>query len=721
MGSFIFRSGDRANNLVEFLMLCIQKPQDAYWHLSEGHFEPWLQDSGYGHIADIALDVRSAQLSEKKALFRFLAEAGIVHPELLVPRSFYFVDPALSTKQPPIGAKIISEDGEGDYEYLDDALSNAEDGEIIFLQPGDFFLDKGRTFTKSITLIGAGIEHTSISAYEVEDYVLKYEGTGPLRLQDLTIYLDMDDAQCRDVFIQTCGSSQIERCQFKGASSTSILFGGGLEINGNASSSIRDCLFQLNGFGLIVKEQASAEIQGCIGQLNQHSGLLLQSSMGKTFQNSFNFNRMHGILVQKEAKPLLENNTCSANQGSGVVFCNNAGGKVIENSCDENNFDGISVNDSANPTLLENGCYWNRNCGVSYHGNSTGTAQKNRCQGNAYHGIYLTDEANPTLEQNTCQDNGDCGIAYFKTSSGSAKTNIISQTGEGYAIYIDEIANPTLLNNEIVGIVVNKHEQKQKELQKKSEEAHQRAAERYEERFKNANFESLPYNNRKYDFNFKYNLPTREYSKQEIRRHLPEQEKAERDNSFYSAIYSMSHLLEKCEVLVKKIKTQFGEAQQLLSSAEEDFDCHSFASFWQNIEKAGYSLDQIAFMIYALERFQKRYLDTVPRLEKQYNISNPGQNFPDFFFFECVPDVSGLAQKYERLLRQGLTNYEFASILEMIKTQKSIIAGFKSINQGIQAVGARLEDSLSILQQQMEVSARNSRLQFLAQYYNLSK
>jgi hypothetical protein len=69
---FRFRSGGLAHSLEELVDLCRLHPEDATWHLCEGHFEPFLRDAGLAPLADHVCQIRTAGQASANRLHSFL-------------------------------------------------------------------------------------------------------------------------------------------------------------------------------------------------------------------------------------------------------------------------------------------------------------------------------------------------------------------------------------------------------------------------------------------------------------------------------------------------------------------------------------------------------------------------------------------------------------------------------------------------------------------------
>jgi parallel beta-helix repeat protein len=129
----------------------------------------------------------------------------------------------------------------------------------------------------------------------------------------------------------------------------------------------------------------------------------------------------------------------------GIRFSEAAGGMVRRNDCSANGLHGISVNDEATPTLEQNTCLNNEQVGIRYSESGAGTARQNECAENGLHGISVHEQARPVLDANICRDNLEGGIVYFDTTGGTARLN--ECYGNKWGIYIEAEANPELVDN----------------------------------------------------------------------------------------------------------------------------------------------------------------------------------------------------------------------------------------------------------------------------------
>ncbi|MFO0881771.1 MAG: ribosomal protein L7/L12 [Gemmataceae bacterium] len=83
---FHFRSGEECHDLASLIACCERHPDDAEWHLTQGHFEPWLRTAGFEGVSDFARITRRSGKSPGDCLNDFLArlrqEIRLTKPDL---------------------------------------------------------------------------------------------------------------------------------------------------------------------------------------------------------------------------------------------------------------------------------------------------------------------------------------------------------------------------------------------------------------------------------------------------------------------------------------------------------------------------------------------------------------------------------------------------------------------------------------------------------------
>jgi parallel beta-helix repeat protein len=330
---------------------------------------------------------------------------------------------------------------------LGELVQRARDGDVIIVPAGDWYLRQGVIIDKPLVLRGEGREHSRLRS-EAEGYVLCFQGTGPWRLEGLTV--EHVGKRWAHVVKVEGGQIEIRDCVCRGGvwDESNSRGGLGIWLRGGARGVISGCICGPNGLhGIGVSGQAQAQLEANTCNNNQQCGIVYcESAEGTARQNICRHNGLHGIGVQGQAQPHLEDNTCENNQQCGILYSDSARGTARYNVCRQNGYHGIGVRRHAQPKLESNSCDCNQRCGIMYLESAGGMAWHNICRQNGNHGIGVQGQAQPQLEGNTCVSNQQDGIRYFDFAAGHARQNTCSGNRQ-YGIYVASTAKPVLDDN----------------------------------------------------------------------------------------------------------------------------------------------------------------------------------------------------------------------------------------------------------------------------------
>jgi parallel beta-helix repeat protein len=330
---------------------------------------------------------------------------------------------------------------------LGELVQRARDGDVIIVPAGDWYLRQGVIIDKPLVLRGEGREHSRLRS-EAEGYVLCFQGTGPWRLEGLTV--EHVGKRWAHVVKVEGGQIEIRDCVCRGGvwDESNSRGGLGIWLRGGARGVISGCICGPNGLhGIGVSGQAQAQLEANTCNNNQQCGIVYcESAEGTARQNICRHNGLHGIGVQGQAQPHLEDNTCENNQQCGILYSDSARGTARYNVCRQNGYHGIGVRRHAQPKLESNSCDCNQRCGIMYLESAGGMAWHNICRQNGNHGIGVQGQAQPQLESNTCESNQQDGIRYLDFAAGHARQNTCSGNRQ-YGIYVASTAKPVLYAN----------------------------------------------------------------------------------------------------------------------------------------------------------------------------------------------------------------------------------------------------------------------------------
>jgi parallel beta-helix repeat protein len=284
---------------------------------------------------------------------------------------------------------------------LQNAVEAAQDGAIIWMEPGTYTLDEPLLILRSVRLSGMGAEMTRIIC-EAEEYVLQYGGAGLFAVEGIAF--EHRGNRWADVVLVKNGEVDLQRCVFTGA--------------------VWDALGEQGGTGLWLEGRACGSVTQCRMERNE----------------------LHGMDISGESQMTVENNTCRQNGGAGIAFWDNAGGLARRNLCEDNTEAGIQACDQSAPLLEENICRGNKVDGIAFWDEAGGTALRNSCCDNEENGIAVHDESAPLLQANQCKSNHAYGIAFYDEAGGVARANTCLENTEG-DISLETNGHPVLEGN----------------------------------------------------------------------------------------------------------------------------------------------------------------------------------------------------------------------------------------------------------------------------------
>jgi len=142
--------------------------------------------------------------------------------------------------------------------------------------------------------------------------------------------------------------------------------------------------------------------------------------------------------------------------------------------------------------------------------------------------------------------------------------------------------------------------------------------------------------------------------------------------------------------LATTLPAAFEAARGWLQKAEAEFQERAFGPFWDAIEKAAYNLEEFREGVATANR----HADTFYRA-----LQGRRHSFPSFSPRpEAIPDPTPVLEDLKRLVRKGQTDFQFANIWEHRRTREVLIAGFRTLEDGISNLGDAVCSAMSDLQ-----------------------
>lgn len=307
---------------------------------------------------------------------------------------------AFSTENSNAKPVIIIVDPEDDerYQTIQGAIDNASASYIISVAPGTYY--ENIIINKSITLVGSGVEHTTIFGNN-SWAVVKINAS---------------------------------RCNLTGFTITGFKSYSTLEIEGD-SNNIKDSRFIGNVIGISLLGANNNLIENCICQENSGAGMVFGSANHNTIVNTHCIESLYGdgINLFNSYKNVFRNGTCNRNADDGMyAYWLSNYNRFMNYTFNGNERNGAYLFDS-DKCVIEN-------CISSENG---------------FNGFVISSTEN-TINNCTSSSNGGDGF-YMYHSEGSIITNcsINKNVGRGFYLkYCDKniLTQNTLISNQNLGI-----------------------------------------------------------------------------------------------------------------------------------------------------------------------------------------------------------------------------------------------------------------------------
>lgn len=154
---------------------------------------------------------------------------------------------------------------------------------------------------------------------------------------------------------------------------------------------------------------------------------------------------------------------------------------------------------------------------------------------------------------------------------------------------------------------------------------------------------------------------------------------------------NVMRIYESTISLSAELSEHISEAALWVEDAEGNYQEKAFSDFWNSIEDAA--------------RHLADYNDNLRKISKNAGeyyakLSGRKHTFPSFPVTKgTIPDASTVLSEFNRVVRLGQTNFEFASIFEHRQTRKALISGFRSLGDAVSRLAFSIDDSMIELQQ----------------------
>jgi len=300
---------------------------------------------------------------------------------------------------------IVNCTGVADYASIQDAINNANSGDIIKVNPCVYY--ENVVVNKSISLIGTHRNTTII------------DGGGYGTVVNVTA----NNVNISGFTIKN--SSYLAGIKLSSDHNTLT--------DNNVINNDRGIKLWNSNNNTLVKNNIS----------NNNYGILMDSSNNNFYSNN-NINKNHhgGILMMNSNNNTITYINANSNHGSGIAIENSNNNTIINNNANSNrHHSGISIGNSNNNLLMNNTATSNYG-GICIGNSNNNILTKNNASFNEGSGISLYDSNNNVLTENNASFDGGIHISH---SNNNILTNNTASFGNGIELWISN--NHTLIGN----------------------------------------------------------------------------------------------------------------------------------------------------------------------------------------------------------------------------------------------------------------------------------
>ncbi len=359
------------------------------------------------------------------------------------------------------GNIVVSQAGDGDYESIQDALDNAEEGATILVKAGEYH-ENLYIEVSGIKLIGEGKDQVKVISSGGES-ALSVSDVENVEIKGFTFIYSPEENDKGNACVWISDSSGV---LFHDNIARGATFSG-VEFSNVENSKIYDNIIEENvQSGIFVNSGAKNLLiyqNKC--QKNGYHGIEIsdEGSNPVIFENKFMNNKESGIYAHDYAAPVIKNNVISENTHSGISIAKSAFAFIIENTITNNKEDGIYVYKNGEIKAISNIIQGNGISGITFS-NGVGVVIDNSILKNANFGIDAYAKSKEDLEEinyevfvdgNIIGENGYSGIG----SGGEllhatiCKNRIENNKEDGILVY--EGAKVDMTRNLILGSVLS--------------------------------------------------------------------------------------------------------------------------------------------------------------------------------------------------------------------------------------------------------------------------
>ncbi len=318
-------------------------------------------------------------------------------------------------------AITVNDDGGADYTKIQDAIDNANSGEIIYVWKGIYY--ENVIVNKTVTLIGDSPTNTTIDGGKNDNVV------------EITAN-----------WVNISGFKMIN----SRISLNPTKYGAGIKINSAENVTVENNNCSNNQLGIWLYKSNTSKITNNYCSNNTNGILLRDSNFNQVINNTCKKN-INGMAIVINSKfNLIENNTIILNDNFGLIIGYNSDKNIVNNNtCNLNLLEGIGIFQFSNLNLISNNTCLNNRFGILLNYSNYNTIINNTINSNFDKGIEGEYSNFNSIINNTISDN-NYGINFNKSIENIIFNNTIMNSTNFGLKFDSNCANNYLYDNHIL-------------------------------------------------------------------------------------------------------------------------------------------------------------------------------------------------------------------------------------------------------------------------------
>ena len=393
----------------------------------------------------VAIDAtqRPASMDEVKRQLQGIATQRMVGPTVQTATPTV-VKPLPSPPLATPTALIVSQQGEGHYTSISEAIKNAKPQTHILVRPGTY--SEGLVLDKQVEIIGAGPR---------EKIVLESYDTNCILMQT-------DSASVRGLTLR-CWAGLKNKKNF------------GVDIP-EGWLTLVDCDITSDSLACVAIHNATANpvIQRCKIHDGKSAGVLVYENGRGTLEDCDIFgNAFSGLQIREGGDPVIRRCKIHDGKSAGVLVYENGRGTLEDCDIFGNAFSGVQIREGSTPVIRRCKIHDSKEAGVLVHGNGQGTLEDCDIFGNAFSGVQIKEGSTPVIRRCKIHDGKQDGVFVYENGRGTLKDcDIFANAHAGvhtkaggdpvilrcrinrntyYAVYVHDKGRGTIVNCDLTG------------------------------------------------------------------------------------------------------------------------------------------------------------------------------------------------------------------------------------------------------------------------------